>query len=53
MEIKTLIKRCIRIFYISKKPTSEELNEVIKMTGIGMILIGLIGLVFSIVFNLG
>ncbi len=53
MEFSTLIRRCIRIIYISKKPTSEELNEVVKMTGLGIVVIGMIGLIFSLVFNLG
>ena len=50
MDIGDLIKRCSRIFYISRKPTGEEFNEVAKVTAIGMVIIGVIGMVISLLF---
>lgn len=52
MDMKTTINRCIRIFYISKKPSDDEFWEVAKITSIGMIAIGIIGLVMSMIMNL-
>lgn len=52
MEIAELIKRCIRIIYISRKPTNEEFSKVAKVTGVGMILFGIIGLIISLIFGL-
>jgi len=52
LEIAELIKRCIRIIYISRKPTNEEFSKVAKVTGVGMILFGIIGLIISLIFGL-
>lgn len=51
MDIGDLIKRCVRIFYISRKPTNEEFNEVAKVTAIGMIVIGVVGMIISLLFT--
>ena len=50
MEISDLIKRCVRIFYISRKPTDDEFKEVAKVTAIGMVVIGVIGMIISSLF---
>ena len=49
MDIRETISRCIRIFYISRKPTNEEFIKVAKVTSAGIIVIGLIGLIISVV----
>lgn len=52
MDFKDLITRCIRIIHISRKPTPEEFNQVAKITGLGIVVIGIIGLVISAVFSI-
>jgi protein transport protein SEC61 subunit gamma-like protein len=52
MDIKDLITRCIRIIHISRKPTKEEFEQVAKITGLGIVVIGVLGLVISTVFSL-
>lgn len=49
MEISEIIKRCVRVLYIARKPTDDEFRKVAKVTAIGIVLIGLIGLVISLV----
>jgi protein transport protein SEC61 subunit gamma-like protein len=51
MEFNELIKRCIRIIYISRKPTPSEYNEVARVAGLGMLLFGVVGLVISLIFG--
>ena len=51
MEIAEIIKRCIRVFYISKKPSDEEFKKVAKVTAVGIIGIGLIGALISIILT--
>lgn len=51
MDVLDLIKRCIRILHIARKPTPDEYEKVAKVTAVGMILIGLIGVVSSVVFT--
>ena len=51
MEIKETIKRCVRILYISRKPTDEEFLKVARVTAMGIVVIGAIGLVISLVLS--
>ncbi|MFH1456253.1 MAG: protein translocase SEC61 complex subunit gamma [archaeon] len=46
IKIKSFIKESIRVLKITKKPNMEELKTIVKITGLGMAIIGLIG--FSI-----
>ncbi|MDO5834968.1 MAG: protein translocase SEC61 complex subunit gamma [Methanobacterium sp.] len=46
------IKQCQRVLKVSKKPDREEYINVAKVTGIGIILIGVIGFIISIVGQL-
>ena len=41
--IKHKLKECVRILKISKKPSKEEFKEITKITGYGLIIIGLLG----------
>ncbi len=45
-------KRAIRILYISRKPTKEEYLKVAKITALGMIALGVVGFIISLVFSL-
>jgi len=50
-KITAFIEDSKRIFTISKKPSKEEFFAMLKATGIGIILIGIIGYIISFVFN--
>ncbi|MCI0503150.1 protein translocase SEC61 complex subunit gamma [Candidatus Micrarchaeota archaeon] len=52
MEFAELVKRCIRIIYISRKPTPAEYAKVAKVTATGMLLFGLTGFIISMISNL-
>ena len=47
--IHGILKQCERVLRISKKPDNEEYLTVAKVTGVGIIIIGLIGFILSIV----
>ncbi len=51
MDTVDLIRRCIRILHIARKPTAQEFEMVAKVTAFGMVSFGLLGLVLSIVLN--
>ena len=51
MDIGETLRRCHRIIYISRKPTPEEFNEVAKVTALGMVAIGVIGILISLLFT--
>lgn len=49
---KKNIKECWRVLRITKKPDSEEFKTIVKVSGLGMLLIGLIGFVVTLVKEL-
>lgn len=46
--IRGFLKQCERVLRVSKKPDNEEYKTVAKVTGLGIILIGVIGFVISL-----
>ena len=48
----SFIRQCQRVLKVSKKPDREEYINVAKVTGIGIILIEVIGFIISIVAQL-
>lgn len=52
MDLQELVKRCIRILHISRKPTAAEYNQVARVTALGMLLFGVVGFVISILSGL-
>lgn len=51
MDIKNKLREFERVIKITKKPTSDEFKSASKITLIGILIIGLIGLIISIIFN--
>jgi len=53
MSVRSKLKEYKRVFNITKKPTFEELKNIVKITGLGILAVGLIGFViFMIMFYL-
>ena len=42
-KVKRFIKETIRVLRITKKPSAEEYKSILKVTGLGITLIGMIG----------
>jgi len=51
LDTMELIRRCIRILHIARKPTQQEFETVAKVTSLGMVLFGLVGLIITIILN--
>jgi protein transport protein SEC61 subunit gamma-like protein len=47
-KVQKFIKETIRVLRVTKKPNGEEFKAVVKVTGIGILLIGAIGFVIFI-----
>lgn len=43
---------CVRVFRITKKPTKEEFKAIVKVSGLGILLIGLIGFIIHVIDRL-
>jgi len=46
--IQGFLKQCERVLRVSKKPDAEEYKTVAKVTGVGIIIIGIIGFIIAI-----
>ena len=51
-KIKNYLKELVRVFKITKKPSKHEFLSVVKVSAIGIALIGLIGFIISIAWEL-
>ena len=52
MDIAGWIKQSIRVMNVATRPRQKEFDKIVKITGIGMIIVGLIGVILSFVVNL-
>ena len=52
MKLRKFIGECRRVLKVTKKPTREELTTIIKASGLGMIVIGLIGFTIAMLKQL-
>jgi len=52
MALKEFLQRCGIVFKISRKPTTEEVKQVSKVSALGILIIGMIGFIISMAFKL-
>lgn len=46
-KFNSFVTQCIRVFKITRKPTKEEYQMIIKMSGIGIAIIGIMGFLIT------
>ncbi len=46
-KLKEFIKECIRVLKVTRKPDMKEFKTIIKITGLGLIVIGMIGFIIQ------
>ncbi len=51
VDLKRFYKECVRVLKVTKKPDNEEFKTVVKVSGLGILAIGLIGFIISIIFK--
>ena len=49
--LNSFIKECIRVLKVTKKPGSNEFKIIVKVSGIGILLIGLIGFLIQMIIK--
>lgn len=50
-EINSFIRRSVRVLKVSYRPRREEFWMIAKVTGLGMVLIGLAGFLITVIFT--
>lgn len=48
-KLKSFYKECVRVFRITKKPTKDEFKAIVKVSGLGILLIGFIGFLVHVI----
>ncbi|MBD3361882.1 protein translocase SEC61 complex subunit gamma [Candidatus Woesearchaeota archaeon] len=51
-KIKHFLVECKRVLKVTKKPSRDEFKNIVKVTGIGILIIGLIGFLIHFVKEL-
>ena len=49
MKIKTFGKECLRVLRVTKKPNREEFSTIVKVSGLGILIIGFLGFLIQII----
>jgi len=50
--LKSFIEKCKRVWMVLKKPTKQEFITVAKVSAVGILVIGLLGFIISIIMKL-
>ncbi|MBI3032524.1 protein translocase SEC61 complex subunit gamma [Candidatus Woesearchaeota archaeon] len=48
-KIKNYVVECQRVLRVTKKPSAEEFKVIVKISGLGIALIGLIGFLIQLI----
>ena len=48
-KLKRFVRESIRVLKITKKPTKEEFKTISKVSGLGILIIGLIGFIVHLI----
>ena len=51
-KFKTFVIECKRVLLVTKKPSNEEFKAVVKVTGVGTLIIGAIGFIIHVMYLL-
>jgi protein transport protein SEC61 subunit gamma-like protein len=51
-KIKDFIRECKRVLIVTKKPSKDEFKTIVKVSGLGIIIIGVIGFLIQMVKQL-
>lgn len=49
---KRYIQECLRVLKVTKKPTMAEFKTIVKVSGLGMLIIGLMGFIINLIKEL-
>lgn len=49
---KSFYQQCKRVWLVLKKPTKKEFEQVAKVSAIGILILGLLGFLLSLIVNL-
>ena len=51
-DVVGFVKQSMRVMNVATLPRKKEFDKIVKITGIGMIIVGLVGVILSFLVNL-
>ena len=51
-DVAGFARQCVRVMNVASLPKRKDFEKIVKITGLGMLLVGLIGVVLSFIFSL-
>lgn len=51
-KIKTFFVKSVRVWHILRKPDAQEYKSIAKIAAIGILAIGLLGFIISVIMNI-
>ena len=52
IKLKSFLIECKRVWKITRKPTKDEFKVIVKVTAIGMLIIGLVGFLINMMWQI-
>lgn len=52
-KIKNFFSEMKRVWIVTRKPTNEEFKTITKVTGIGIVIVGIIGFLINMIWQVG
>ena len=52
IKAKRFGRECLRVLRVTKKPTKEEYKTIVKVSGLGILIIGLLGFIIQMIKQL-
>lgn len=46
-KLNSFVTQCVRVFKITRKPSKEEYKMIVKMSGLGITIIGMLGFIIT------
>jgi len=51
-KLKHFVRECVRVIKVTKKPDQDEFKSIVKVSALGMAVIGIIGFIINIINQL-
>ena len=51
-KFKSFVIQCKRVFKVTKKPNKEEFKTIVKVSALGILIIGLMGFLIDLIWTL-
>ncbi len=52
MDVLAYLRDCRRVLYVASRPRRKEFEQIVKITGLGIVLVGLTGVILSVLLNI-